>query len=279
MILCLALILSGLSGCFTTAPQSGLYLHLLASPAYPTPPKLILSIPIHLSEKIDVPLAKGQYLRGEIHSDGQKFIAHLEGYFCSYTNVFDGQVKPEERFTPWGQPYDSNAPFVCQPLFMLSSNRNANAFVRQQNKAQRKEGERKPDREAEQHFKDTFLAKCNTNEIRCLWFHDRPNIGMEMTIHLNDCTVFEERECYSSFLCALQNGQSRKLSYRQLFSLRNIIDHLPPSDMKIASAKSVFISVRKGNKIKLFQYNRSHLPAAIQRIYDVAGGYLPDVTN
>jgi hypothetical protein len=46
----------------------------------------------------------------------------------------------------------------------------------------------KQDEGAKEHFKD-YLAKCDTNEIRCLWFlDDKPEVGMVMTINIESPT-------------------------------------------------------------------------------------------
>jgi len=71
---------------------------------------------------------------------------------------------------------------------------------------------------AKQHFKD-YLAKCDTNEIRCVWFlQNDPRIGMAMTIHLDQETVFIVRDVYGH---ALQGGDGdRRLAHSQVLTLK-----------------------------------------------------------
>jgi hypothetical protein len=128
----------------------------------------------------------------------------------------------------------------------------------------------KQDEGAKEHFKD-YLAKCDTNEIRCLWFlQDNPEIDMVMTINLNKESVFTAREVYN---WAEQGSQIRQMSHSQKLNLEKIIGDLPASDKNAEFDKSVFVSLRNGSQTKIFQYNRQHIPAIIQRIYDLGGGY------
>jgi hypothetical protein len=123
---------------------------------------------------------------------------------------------------------------------------------------------------AEQYFRD-YLSKCGTNEIRCLWFlDDKSNVGMVMTTKLDDYTVFTARE-----VCdwAEQSSETRKLSHAQVLSLKQIVKDLPASDKNAGFDRSVFVSIRKDNKTEVFQYDRRHAPAVVQRIYDICGGY------
>ncbi len=128
----------------------------------------------------------------------------------------------------------------------------------------------KQDEGAKEYFKN-YLAKCDTNEIRCLWFlQDNPEIGVAMTINLNKESVFTAREAYN---WAEQGSQVRQLSHSQKLNLEKIIGDLPASDKNAEFDKSVFISLRNENQVKTFQYDRQYPPAIIQRIYDIGGGY------
>jgi hypothetical protein len=128
----------------------------------------------------------------------------------------------------------------------------------------------KRDEGAKEYFKD-YLAKCDTNEIRCLWFlQGNPGIGMVMTINLNKESVFTAREVYN---WAEQGSEIRQLSHAQKLNLKKIIGDLPASDKNAEFDKSVFISLRNGSQAKIFQYNRQYVPVIIQRIYDLGGGY------
>lgn len=127
--------------------------------------------------------------------------------------------------------------------------------------------------DAKLFFKD-YLAKCGTNEIRCLWFlQDNPTIGMEMTVHLNEESVYTAREVYN---WARQASDLRKLSHPQKLNLEKAIQDLPASDKNSEFNKSVSVSIRKGEKVEVFQYDRRHAPSVIQRIYDLGGGYFYD---
>jgi hypothetical protein len=124
---------------------------------------------------------------------------------------------------------------------------------------------------SKQHFKD-YLAKCDTNELRCVWFlQDNPRIGMVMTIRLDQETVLTGRDFYG---WALQGGDgNRRLSHPQVLTLKQIICNLPPSDKMADFNKSVFTSVRNGKNVEVFQYDRHRCPAIILRVYDIGGGY------
>ena len=131
----------------------------------------------------------------------------------------------------------------------------------------------KQDEGAKEHFKD-YLAKCDTNEVRCLWFlDDKPEVGMVMTINLNRESVFTVREVYN---WAEQSSETRKLTHSQILNLKKIIGNLPASDKNPEFNKSVFVSLRNGSQVEIFQYNRQDAPAIIQRIYDIGGGYFED---
>jgi hypothetical protein len=120
-------------------------------------------------------------------------------------------------------------------------------------------------------YYEGYLTDCNTNEIRCLWFHqDSPNVGMEMTLNINEYTVETVRDVYD---WAQQGRHTQKLSDAQVGSLKEIIGNLPASDKNTEFNRSVFVSIRNGGKVNVFQYNRRHAPSAIQRIYDIGGGY------
>jgi hypothetical protein len=123
------------------------------------------------------------------------------------------------------------------------------------------------------HFQE-YLAQCGTNEIRCVWFlQDKPNVGMVMTLNLQQESVYTVREVYN---WALQNSETRKLTHPQVLSLQKISGELPPSDSTAEFARAVSVSVRRGGKVDVFRYNRQHAPAVIQRIYDIGGGYFYD---
>jgi hypothetical protein len=132
------------------------------------------------------------------------------------------------------------------------------------------------DAEAKQFF-DDYLMHCETNAINCLWFlQNNPRIGMKMTIHLDQATVTTERDVYN---WATQYEGTRQLTYSQGLTLKQIISHLPRSDEKADRNTSVFISMRNGNNVDLFQCDRRHVPCNIQRIYDIAGGYFETNTD
>jgi hypothetical protein len=124
---------------------------------------------------------------------------------------------------------------------------------------------------AKRYFED-YLVHCDTNAINCLWFlQNDPRIGMVMTIHLDQETVFTVRDFYGH---AEQSFETRRLSHPQVLTLKQIISNLPPSDKKADFNKSVLISIRNGKNAEVFQYDRHHTSAIIQRIYDIGGGYL-----
>ena len=93
---------------------------------------------------------------------------------------------------------------------------------------------------------------------------------MEMTLNINEYTVATVRDVYD---WAQQGGATHKLSHAQVLNLKEIVSNLPASDKNTGFNRSVFVSMRNGGKAKVFQYDRRNAPSAIQRIYDVGGGY------
>lgn len=129
------------------------------------------------------------------------------------------------------------------------------------------------DAEATKYFQE-YLTKCGTNEIRCVWFLDNKlTVGMVMTINLHDYSVFTVRDVYN---WEFQNSETRKLSYSQVTNLQKIYNELPPSDSTADFQKSVSVSFWRKGKVKIFRYDRQHVPAEVQRIYDIGGGYFDD---
>lgn len=148
-LLCLALVLSGwLFGCSSIdhhsasskQPTRHLYLHLIASSfAYPKPPWLILSAPVPLSSDFDIPMDDNQHLTGRVEPRNGKLFVRFQGALCSGMNVFEGEVELEKQDMPGPQPYDLRVPFICQPLFILSSNPDPKSFLEQQAAAEKKQ--------------------------------------------------------------------------------------------------------------------------------------------
>ena len=210
--LCLALVLGGgLIACFSIEHQAAkskqlppdLYLHLFVSFVYPEPPQMILSAPIHFSSDFDIPMDDNQHLKGRIEPRNGILFVHFQGGLCSGMNVFDGGVELERRYEPWPQPYDDKAPFICQPHFILSSTSNPKSFLKQQADAEEKERVRPLAIRAKRYY-EGYLASCNTNEVRCLWFlQDSSNVGMVMQLNLVDYSVCNYRDLFDH---ALQGG-------------------------------------------------------------------------
>jgi len=69
------------------------------------------------------------------------------------------------------------------------------------------------------------------------------------------------------------------MNHPQLLTLRKIIGDLPASDENAIFNKSVFVAIRNGKNVKVFQYDRQHTPAIVQRIYDIGGGYFETSTD
>ena len=92
-----------------------------------------------------------------------------------------------------------------------------------------------------------------------------------MAINLNEESVSTAREVYN---WAVQSLETRKLSHSQILNLKKIISSLPASDKNADFNKSVFVSIRNGTNVEVFQYDRQHAPEILQRIYDIGGGYL-----
>ena len=282
LILCLALVLSGgLFGCSSFDHRSAnskpstpnLYLHLFASFVYPKQPRLIVSAPIPRSGDFDISMDDNQPLKGRIEIRSGIIFLHFQCGLCDGTNVFDGEVELEKGYTPWPQPYDEKAPFICQPHFVLSTNSSPKSFLKQQAIVEKKQWKLDSTSPASKYF-EAFLAGCNTNEVRFLWFlDDNPVVGEMMTINLNKESVFTALEVYN---WAEEGSQVRQLSHSQKLNLEKIIGDLPASDKNAEFNKSVFVSLRNGSQVKMFQYNRQHAPAIIQRIYDLSGGYFQD---
>jgi hypothetical protein len=120
-------------------------------------------------------------------------------------------------------------------------------------------------------FFQDYLAKCGTNEIRCLWFlQDNSKTGMMMTLNLQNYTAFTAREVYN---WATQASETHTLTHPQVLSLKEISERMPPSDQDLEFRRTVSVSIRSEGKVQVFHYDRQHAPAVIQRIYDIGGGY------
>src|SRR5438874_8081771 len=129
------------------------------------------------------------------------------------------------------------------------------------------------DADATKHFQE-YLAQCGTNEVRCVWFlHDKPNVGMVMTLNLQDYTVFTAREVYN---WAVQSSETRTLTHPQVLNLQKIVEQMPPSDKTVEFSRAVSVSIRRAGKVEIFRYDRQHAPALLQRLYDIGGGYFYD---
>ena len=246
-----------------------LYLHVFASYVFPEAPRLVVSAPIHLGRDFDVLINDHQRVKGRIERRGFDCFAHFQGQLCSGPNVFDGEVEFEQRYEPWPRPYDAKAPFVCQPHFVLSTNSSPEPFLERQAAGEKAEHEAARNR-PRQHY-EAYLGNCKTNEIRCLWFlHDSPNIGMEMTINLDDYTVNTARDVYN---WALQNQHTEKISESAARQLRSVANGLPKSQSESEFNKSVLVAMSIDGKVKVSQYDRQRAPAAVGRIYEISGGY------
>ena len=116
-----------------------------------------------------------------------------------------------------------------------------------------------------------YLAKCGTNEIRCIWFLDnRPNVGELMTFNLIDDKVFTERDVYN---WAHQNAGTRKLTRSQMEAIQRFTGELPPSGKDVEFSEAVSVSFWKEGTLQMFRYDRQHVPSVIEHIYDISGGY------
>jgi hypothetical protein len=123
---------------------------------------------------------------------------------------------------------------------------------------------------AQQHF-ESFLKTCGTNEVRTLWFlQDDPRIGMEMTIRLDDESVYTVRDVYD---WAEQGAETHKLDDVQTGKIQLIISQPPAPDKHSQYASSVFVAFNDSGTNRVFQYDRHYTPAAIMELYGVAGGY------
>ena len=130
--------------------------------------------------------------------------------------------------------------------------------------------------DAEHYFKQ-YLEGCETNEIRCLWFlQDNSKVGMVMTLNLTEDTVFTVRDVYN---WAHQASHTKQLTDSQVNSLKKVVNDLPASDKNATFERSVLVSIRKSTRAEVFQYDRRHAPASIQRIYEIGGGYLDRSAN
>lgn len=119
------------------------------------------------------------------------------------------------------------------------------------------------------HFQ-RHLERCGPNEIRCLWFlDDRRNVGMVMTIDLQESTVFQVREVYNG---AAQNSRRHDLTPAQVLSLLEVVKQLPASDESVEFNKRVSVSVQREGKVEMFHYDRRNAPEIIHRLYHSAGG-------
>ena len=126
-------------------------------------------------------------------------------------------------------------------------------------------------------FFKSYLANCAANEIRCIWFlNNEPKVGMVMTIRIRDYSVFTAREVYN---WAMQTSETHSLTHPQVLSLQRIVEQLPPSNEKVEFRRAVSVSVRRAEKVKIVHYDRRRVPAVIQRLYDLGGGYFCEARN
>jgi hypothetical protein len=115
-------------------------------------------------------------------------------------------------------------------------------------------------RDAKQYFKN-YLDNCETNGMNCLWFlQSNPKIGMVMTIHLDQGTVFTERDVYN---WAHQNSGTRRLTHPQVRTLKEIITNLPASNTNAGFNDSVFVSVRNAGKVEVFHSHPTEDPKKV----------------
>lgn len=149
LILCLALVLNGgLFGCSTAERQAAkssradLYLQLIASYEYPEPPRLMASVPVHLSKNFNFLTDDQQHLTGWVEPRNGKYFVHFQVYLYDGTNVFDGEVDLDKPDDPGPQPYNDKTPFIYQPMFVLSRNASASPFLKRQAVAEEKEWQR-----------------------------------------------------------------------------------------------------------------------------------------
>ncbi len=286
-VYCLALALSGpLAVSFpaenrvSDAAPPALYLHLIASYIYPNSPRLVVSAPIQLSANFDILVDGDQHLSGRVEPRHGKLHVHLQGRLCSGTNVFDGEVELEKREEPGPQSYDIKAPFICQPHFIISTNRDPKPFLELQAAAEKKQWEYEQPAAVATRIKqyyEHYLLLCGSNEVRCLWFlQDDSRIGMKMTVNLAERTTYTVRDCYN---WALQCSETGRTTQFQALELRRLTDDLPASSESVEFKKAVSIAVRKEGKLEVFRYDRRHAPAIIRHIYDLGGGYLDTSTD
>ena len=87
-------------------------------------------------------MADGQHLLGQIQPRNEIFSVYFKVRLCDRNLLFNEEVELEKRYEPWPQRYDENAPFICQPRFVLSANPSPKSFLKQQAAAEKKEWER-----------------------------------------------------------------------------------------------------------------------------------------
>ena len=111
------------------------------------------------------------------------------------------------------------------------------------------------------------------HEIRLSYFLDGDRrVAMRCVANLSSYQVETHREVYDH---ATQASKTRRLSHAQVLTLRELTRHLSASDAKPELANLLTVSLVEGETRRVITFDAAKPPAAVIRLYDLTGAYLP----
>ena len=111
------------------------------------------------------------------------------------------------------------------------------------------------------------------HEIRLSYFLDGDRrVAMRCVANLSSYQVETHREVHDH---ATQASKTRRLSHAQVLTLRELTRHLSASDAKPELANLLTVSLVEGETRRVITFDATKPPAAVIRLYDLTGAYLP----
>ena len=111
------------------------------------------------------------------------------------------------------------------------------------------------------------------HEIRLSYFLDGDRrVAMRCVANLASYQVETHREVHDH---ATQASKTRRLSHAQVLTLRELTRHLSASDAKPELANLLTVSLVEGETRRVITFDATKPPAALIRLYDLTGAYLP----
>jgi hypothetical protein len=113
------------------------------------------------------------------------------------------------------------------------------------------------------------LAKCPEAEVRCIWFDERGlAVGHYMTFDLSAQTIVDGSDSPS---WARMGSSPRRLTHHQVTVIRRVTNSLTPDGSAVKLEDGLNIAFQKDGKLVIFTFDRSKVPLAVQRLFDVGG--------